>query len=154
MTNAATLLIFHSYYRWVVLMALLTQLPWLLFHAKKGSIFSKEHFFILIAYTLLYDIQLIIGWLLYLNSPLVDAFLKDVGTGVKNRQLRFFGLEHVSMMSLAILLINIATLRVRRKVGSVGIFKSLVKWYLCISLIILTSIPWSSSPLTSRPNFR
>ncbi|KGE15955.1 hypothetical protein [Sphingobacterium deserti] len=154
MMNAATLLLVHSYYRWVVLVAMVIQLYWLLTHARKGSIFSRKHYYVLVAYTLLYDVQLLIGWLLYINSALVDAFLNNISAGVKNRQLRFFGLEHVSMMSLAILLFNVATLRARKKIGKVGIFKSLIKWYLCIYLLILSSIPWSFSPLTSRPNFR
>ncbi|TDS11768.1 hypothetical protein [Sphingobacterium paludis] len=154
MLNAAALLVSHSYYRWLVLLAMLTQLGWLIFHTKKGSQFSKKHYYVLLTFTLLYDVQLIIGWLLYLHSPLVDAFLDDVSAGVKNRQLRFFGLEHVSVMSIAILLFNMVTIRAFKKIGRPNMFKSLLKWHVCIYLLILSSIPWSFSPLTSRPNFR
>lgn len=107
----------------------------------------------MIGLTIIYDIQFFIGWVLYLNSPLVTAFWNDISIGIKTREVRFFGLEHMTMMTLAVMMINIVSLLVKKKVGSNG-FTYLWKRYIWISLMILASIPWSFSPFTNRPNLR
>ncbi|MFD1770569.1 hypothetical protein [Sphingobacterium suaedae] len=152
--DTSYLLILHSYYRWVVLAVMVMQGCWLLVHRSKRTIFSRRHFMILLACTMLYNVQGIIGLLLYCHSPLVKGFLADFGAGVKNRQLRFFGMEHITMMLLALIFINIVTLFCWRKIGQQQTFATISKCYLWIYLMILASIPWSFSPLTSRPNFR
>ncbi|MBA8986693.1 hypothetical protein [Sphingobacterium cellulitidis] len=147
------LLILHSYFRWLVLFALVFQIVWIFINHRKNKVFSSKDYQILIGLTIIYDIQFFIGWVLYLNSPLVTAFWNDISIGIKTRQLRFFGLEHMSMMTLAVMIINIVSLLVKKKVGGNG-FTYLWKRYIWISLMILTSIPWSFSPFTNRPNFR
>ena len=147
------LLIFHSYYRWLVLLALISQLLWLYLNQKNNSIFKINHFKCVVVFTLIYDIQLISGWWLYLNSPIILGFWHDAALGVKNRQLRFFGIEHNTMMTLAVLMINLFTIKVKSKIGENG-FNYLWKRYLWITVFILSSIPWSFSPFTSRPNWR
>ncbi len=152
--DASTLLIFHSYYRWVVLLAMLFQLAWLWWNNRCQTVFLQKHFYIVLGLSILYDIQLLIGFLLYFHSPLVDAFLQNVGLGIKNRQLRFFGLEHASVMSVALLLSNIVAFRCAKKVGQQHVFRYVLRWYIAIYLLVLSSVPWSFSPLTSRPSFR
>lgn len=148
------LLIFHSYYRWLVLLSLALQVIWLGYHYRQKTLFTKQHSQLLILFTILYNIQLIVGWLLFLNSPIVAHFWSDLAIHIKHRQMRFFGMEHVTMMSLAIVLVNISTYVSLKRIGRSGTFTYLFKYYICIFLIVLSSIPWSFSPLTSRPNFR
>ncbi|HLS94267.1 MAG TPA: hypothetical protein VK017_01815 [Sphingobacterium sp.] len=150
----STLLILHSYYRWIVLAVMLFQFSWLLYHRYMGSVFQKKHFNILFSCAIVYNIQLLIGVLLYMHSPLVKAFLNDWTAGLKNRQLRFFGLEHITMMTLALFFSNIITIQSRRRIGTAEGFPFLWRRYIWIFLMILSSIPWSFSPLTSRPNLR
>ncbi len=152
--DVSALLIFHSYYRWVVLLAMLFQLAWLWYNNRRQTVFVHKHLYIVLGLTILYDVQLLIGFLLYCHSPLVDAFLQNVGLGIKNRQLRFFGLEHASVMSVALLLGNIVAIRCAKKVGQQQVFRYVLRWYTAIFLLILSSVPWSFSPLTSRPSFR
>lgn len=147
------LLVFHSYFRWVVLFVLISQLIWLYINQRNKVIFQIKHYQLLIFLTIIYDLQLILGWLLYANSPLVTGFWGNIPESIKNRQLRFFGLEHMTMMTIAIILINYFSFRSKQKIGLHG-FHYLWKRYIWISLIILSSIPWSFSPLTSRPNWR
>ncbi|OYD44251.1 hypothetical protein CHU00_17855 [Sphingobacterium cellulitidis] len=147
------LLILHSYFRWLVLFALVFQIVWIFINHRKNKVFSSKDYQILIGLTIIYDIQFFIGWVLYLNSPLVTAFWNDISIGIKTREVRFFGLEHMTMMTLAVMMINIVSLLVKKKVGSNG-FTYLWKRYIWISLMILASIPWSFSPFTNRPNLR
>lgn len=152
--NSSQLLISHSYFRWIVLTTMLIQGIWMWRNARTNRIVNFNGFKILTICTFIYNIQLLLGWSLYLNSIIVDSFWQDIQKGIKNRQLRFFGLEHMSMMSLAILLINLSTYRVYKGINQGYSFKRLWKLYIWIFLIILSSLPWSFSPLTNRPNFR
>ena len=148
------LLVLHSYYRWIVLLALTLFFLWLYVQHRRKTVFTKPHFYALIGFCILMNIQFLLGLLLYLCSPLVEHFWKDFGAGVKNRQLRFFGMEHVTMMSLAVIFINYYTLKVKHKIGQATAFTYLWKRFRWLLLIILSSVPWSWSPLTSRPNWR
>lgn len=154
MLDSSFILIVHSYYRWIVLVMMLLQAYWIISRYKQEKKFSKIDFKILFVFTTIFNIQLVIGWLLYLNSTLALSFWNDIATNVKHRQIRFFGLEHMSMMTLAIILANIQTYRSYYRINKKEVFKSLFKTYIWIYFIILSSIPWSFSPLTSRPNFR
>ncbi len=151
--NYAHWLIYHSYYRWIVIFALLVQFIWVYIHKRNNHIFVQRHQQVLVFFCLIYNIQLLLGWMLYLSSPLSMSFWADLPASLKNRQVRFFGLEHMSMMTVGIIWMNVLTLLVRKKIGTPA-FTYLWKRYLWIYLIILTSVPWSFSPLTSRPNFR
>lgn len=154
MIDFSQLLIFHSYFRWVVLFIIGIQCLWIFTNNRYDKIFTLTDFKILLFFTLIYDIQLLLGWALYMESALVAGFWQDIAVGIKQRQLRFFGLEHMTMMTLAIILINSSTYRCYKRINTTKGFKKLWRSYLWIYIIILSSIPWSFSPLTSRPNFR
>lgn len=70
------------------------------------------------------------------------------------RQIRFFGMEHITMMMIAITLITIGSAKAKRKTTDEAKFKTMAIWFSIALLLILSSIPWSFSPLTSRPLFR
>ncbi|MFZ4262197.1 hypothetical protein ACFRAE_09145 [Sphingobacterium sp. HJSM2_6] len=120
---------------------------------RRNKVFNKQDYQILQGFIGIFNIQFLLGWLLFFNSPLSMAFWGDVGTHLKNRELRFFGLEHISMMSLGIIWMNILGSKSKTKIGVLH-FNYLFKKLCWIYLIILSSIPWAFSPLTSRPHFR
>ncbi|WKK60336.1 hypothetical protein [Sphingobacterium sp. BN32] len=151
--NYSHWLLYHSYYRWIVLIAMLIQIVWIYINHRNKTTFEIKHYQWLVLFCMLYNIQLVLGWMLYLTSPISNAFWDDLPATLKNRQLRFFGLEHMSMMTLGIVLMNTLTFLVKKKVGTPA-FTYLWKRYIFIYIIILASVPWSFSPLTSRPNFR
>ena len=151
--NYIDLLITHSYYRWLVLLLLFIQFVWIWRHKNLNSIYTSTHFKIHLFITSLINIQLLIGWILFFNSPLAMGFWEQLPSSLKHRQFRFFGLEHMSMMSLGIFLSNIYCFKAYQYIGT-KYFKKLWIPYLWIYFILLSSIPWSFSPLTSRPNFR
>jgi len=97
---------------------------------------------------------LIIGLWLYFISPIVAYFLYNFSTAVHNRQVRFFGMEHVTMMLTGIILITIGSAKAKRKTTDKEKFKTMAIWFTIALLVILSSVPWSFSPLVSRPLFR
>jgi hypothetical protein len=149
-----TLLALHSLTRWLVLSSLIFAIisgyrGWLL--AKPYSKFDNavRHITATVAH-----IQLVLGTWLYLISPIVSYFLHNFSTAVHERAIRFFGMEHITMMLIGITVITIGSAKAKRKTIDREKFKTMALWFTVALLIILSSVPWSFSPLISRPNFR
>jgi hypothetical protein len=129
----------HSGLRWVVLLLLLAVLV-----TAFGGLGGKKEFtegnrktalFAMIAYHL----QWTIGLVLYFTSPLVsfaEGFMKDTN-------LRFYGVEHIAGMTIAMVLITIGHKKAKdASRESRARFKSLAVFYGISLLVILASIPW------------
>ncbi|MCR8557655.1 hypothetical protein KXD93_08375 [Mucilaginibacter sp. BJC16-A38] len=148
------ILALHSLVRWFVLISLL----FAIYRAYRGWLFNKsfgkfDNSVRLVTATIAH-IQLTIGVWLYFISPIVSYFLHNFHEAVHERQIRFFGMEHVTMMLIAITLITIGSAKAKRKVTDKEKFKCMAIWFTIALLVILSSIPWSFSPLISRPSFR
>lgn len=87
-------------------------------------------------------------------SPMVNYFLKNFKDAVHMRDIRFFGMEHITMMVIAVTVITIGSLKVKRRNTDQEKFRTTLIWFLVAFVIIVLSIPWSFSPFTSRPLFR
>lgn len=148
------LLALHSLMRWLVLLSLLTAI----FIGFRGWFqqrnFSKYDNFIRHTTATITHIQLLIGLSLYFISPVVDYFLHHFKEAVHERQIRFFGMEHITVMIIAIVVITIGSAKAKRKQTDKEKFKTMTIWFSIGLLLIITSIPWQFSPLTSRPYFR
>lgn len=149
-----TLLALHSLTRWLVLGSLI----FALFRAYRGWLFkkpfSKIDNIVRIVSATVAHVQLVLGLTLYFVSPIVNYFLHNFGIAVRERNIRFFGMEHVTMMLVAITLITIGSVKTKHKPTDEQKFKTMAIWYTIAFVIIFLSIPWSFSPFTSRPNFR
>ena len=148
------LLALHSLVRWLVLVGMLMAIfrgysGWL-FHRK----FSKFDNTIRVSTTTVAHIQLVLGICLYVISPVVRYFLQYFKQAVHQREIRFFGMEHITMMLIAIVLITIGSVKAKRQPTDKQKFKTMAIWYTIALIIILSSIPWQFSPLISRPYFR
>lgn len=137
------LLILHSWLRWAVLAAGIAAI------ARGGSGNQSAGKW----YTTFLDTQMLIGLLLYFGfSPITGAALEDFGAAMRVPQLRYFAVEHVFGMLIAIALAHVGRARVRkaapeRKARTAAIFYGL-------SLVaLLASIPWPGMP-AGRPLFR
>ncbi|MES2376829.1 MAG: hypothetical protein V4553_09635 [Bacteroidota bacterium] len=150
----STLLALHSLTRWLVLGSLL----FAIFRAYRGWLLKKpwlklDDFTRHVAATMAH-IQFCLGVTLYFISPIVNYFLHNFSTAVHERSIRFFGMEHVTMMLIGIGIISTVSAKAKNKPADIQKFKFLAIWYTIALLVILSSIPWSFSPLISRPNFR
>ncbi|TJZ62736.1 hypothetical protein FAZ15_00015 [Sphingobacterium olei] len=149
-----TLTFYHSFMRWLVLASLLLAL----YRAYKGyfstSAFSKldnaiRHWTATIAH-----IQLMIGMILYFQSPLVKYFLANFKTAAQDFNMLFFGLIHSSLMLISIVLITIGSAVAKRKETDKAKFKTMMIWFTIALVIIFIAIPWPFSPFSSRPYMR
>jgi len=80
-------------------------------------------------------IQLLIGLILYVMSPKVDFSM------IGDKLYRFYTVEHILMMIIAIALITIGRVR-SRKVEAGAKHRTILYFYAMGLILILVSIPW------------
>lgn len=150
----STLLFLHSITRWLVVVSLL----YAVYRAYKGYVskspFSKTDDTVRHLTATIAHIQLIIGILIYTQSPLVKYFWSDFKEATQNIDTLFFGLLHLLLMLVAITVITIGSALAKRKTTDREKFKTMLSWFLVAFIIILLAIPWPFSPLAGRPYFR
>ena len=148
------LLTIHSIFRWLVLLSLL----FAIYRGFRGWLgeksFTKFDNTVRHWTATIIHIQLMIGVWLYVISPIVRYFFSNFSEAIHIRDIRFFGMEHITMMLLAIVIISIGSAKAKRKPTDVEKFKTMAIWYTVGLVVILANIPWSFSPLISRPDFR
>lgn len=144
----------HSLVRWLVLISLLVSI----FRSYQGWMGRKTYGRFdekLRSNTVsIAHLQLMIGAWLYIVSPVTNWFIHNFSEGVRMREIRFFGMEHVTMMFIAIVVITIGGSKAKRKTSDLEKFRTQAIWFSIGLLIILSSIPWAFSPLVHRPWFR
>lgn len=88
-------------------------------------------------------IQLLIGYLLYfVTSPLVKAAHADMGAAMKDAALRFWAVEHLVGMTIAIVLITIGRNRFKKAPTDFRKLRSTAIYFSLGLLMMLATIPW------------
>ena len=150
----STVLVLHSWLRWLVLASLLLAI----FRAYQGwfvkTTFTRLDNFVRHWTATIAHMQLVFGLWLYIISPITDYFLHNFEDVVHRREFRFFGMEHSLMMLTAVVIVTIGSAAAKRRQTDIEKFKTMAIWFTAGLLIILTSVPWGFSPFTSRPYFR
>lgn len=149
-----TLLVLHSYGRWLVLIALLMVLQRVYFCWKYGSLISQLDAYVRVIALVVAGVQITTGLALYFISPVVAYFYTRFPETIHLREVRFFGMEHSSMMLTGLLVFLWVLIRFYRPQTDNLRYKKATRWLTLALFIILTSIPWSFWPLVSRPLFR
>jgi hypothetical protein len=147
-------LILHSLIRWLVLLAGIvtvvraitgwrTGRPWTLADDRAGARFMMA-----------FDLQMLLGLLLYfLLSPITRAAMQDFGGAMANSAMRFWAVEHIFGMLVAMVLTHIGRARVRRVTSDTRKHKLAAIFFTLALLTILASIPWPGT-VAGRPLLR
>ena len=150
----SSLLVLHSWFRWLVLVCLIFAVCRAYLGWRSNKPFTKLDNFSRHATATIAHIQFTFGLTLYFISPIVSYFLHHFGEAVHLREIRFFGLEHIIMMTSAITMITIGSIKAKRKNTDREKFRTMVIWYSIGLFLILASIPWGILFLVSRPLLR
>jgi cytochrome bd-type quinol oxidase subunit 2 len=150
----STLLFLHSIGRWLVLISLL----YAILRAYKGYRFSLpftkrdnaiRHWTATIAH-----LQLMIGMVLYSQSPLIKMFFSRSTHENESSEPLFFAIIHLAIMMVAIIVITIGSALAKRKGSDQEKFTVMLYWFAAALLLIFLAIPWPFSPLAHRPYLR
>lgn len=148
-----TLLFLHSWLRWVVLilavlLVLVGLVRWSRADADTKLVDKLSGMFV---GTL--DLQFLIGLILYFIAPTVRTLFADFGAGMGDRVIRFWGVEHIFGMLVAVVLSHIGRVKIKRAPDAVGKHRAAAIWIGIALLIMLLTIPWPGMP-QGRPLFR
>jgi hypothetical protein len=148
------LLVVHSLLRWVVLAAGLVAFgravagmrgrrPWTTGDDRAGQLFVG-----------MLDLQFLIGIALYLVfSPITRAAFQDFGAAMGSPMLRFWAVEHLFGMVIAVALAHVGRVRVRKTTDPVRRHKLTAIFFGLALVAIFATIPWPGMP-AGRPLFR
>jgi hypothetical protein len=133
----------HSVLRWVVLIAGLAAAgkalagwlgkhPWVKLDDQLGMFMTVNM-----------DVQLVVGLLLYfVFSPLTRAGFAGFASAMSDPVLRFFLVEHLSVMLVAVVLTHMGRALSRRASGEAAKHQRAAIFYTLAMLAVLISIPW------------
>jgi hypothetical protein len=132
----------HSIGRWIVLVLLLFAIINSLLAGNRPYIRSDNRLGLLL--TIFADLMLLIGIYLYFVGPFGYGLITEKGMGavMKDPTSRFFAVEHLAGMLIAIVLIHIGKAQGKRPIGDRAKHRRTMIFYLVALLIILASIPW------------
>lgn len=126
----------HSGLRWVVLLLLVAAIVWA-FQAWKGgrSSASKLPFYAMTAM----NVQFLLGLALYI---FLSPYVRFEAGVMKDPLLRFYTVEHITMMVIAIALVSVGYSRAKKAASDAGKGKTIFIFYLIGLIVILAAIPW------------
>jgi hypothetical protein len=137
-------LMLHSIFRWILLLSLTVTLIKYIAGWIGNQPWKKTDNILGIVFTSLMDLQLITGLALYFFlSPVTKSVLSDFGAAMKDADLRFYAVEHLSMMLIAVVLVHIGRAKSKKAKVDRNKFKTASIFFLIALVLMVAAIPWS-----------
>lgn len=138
----------HSLLRWFALLCIIISIFTSLRGMTQNRIFGKEANRWSLLTLIMFHLQLLIGLVLYF----AQGWYTQVGN-MSDKIVRFFAVEHMAGMVIAIALVTIGRVSIK-KVPSYKAKHKRIFWFFLIALIItIASIPWPFREGIARPWF-
>lgn len=130
----------HSGLRWVVLILVLVTIFKAFSGMSGNKTFTAGDKKLALFALMSVHIQLLLGLILYVMVITADGF--DFGASMKDPLLRFFSVEHITGMLIAVALITVGYSKSKRASSDKLKFKNLAIFFTIGLIIILAMIPW------------
>ena len=150
----AIFLLIHSWNRWLALLALVatTALAWQGWLA--GKPYTKRYTMLRSATVGLNHLQIMFGFVLYFQSPLVEYFRSDIQGGLRIPEVAFFGVIHISVMLIAALVLTVGGAIARRGTTDAKRFRTVAIFFTIALALIMLAMPSPISFIVQRPWMR
>jgi len=100
------------------------------------------------------DLQMLLGLLLYLVlSPTMEAIRQNFGAAMQDRVARFWAVEHISMMLMAVILVHVGRVLARKAKTPEARRTRLLVCFGIATLAMIAATPWPGMS-NGRPLFR
>lgn len=143
MTAYTALLQAHSGFRWLVLLLLVVVLIKSLIGLFAGSGYAKFDKIMTSSLVGFMDLQFLLGMILYFISPIAkEARSHGFGTMMAESELRFWGMEHLLVMILAIAAAHIGSAITKKAEDASVKFRFQSIFFGVSLLLVLFGIPW------------
>ncbi len=128
----------HSALRWVILITLIFAVLKHFLGKKDGRNYSPLDKRMALIPLILAHIQLLVGLVLYFGK----GYNKFVENTMTNAVSRFWAVEHIGGMILAVILITIGFSKAKKIADNKKRFSKIFVFYLIALILMLVSIPW------------
>lgn len=91
------------------------------------------------------DVQLLLGLILYFISPLLQTAFQNFGGAMGNTVMRFFAVEHIFLMIVAVVLAHVGRALSKKAVEPAKKHRMAAIFFGLAILAILFAIPWPFS---------
>jgi len=143
-----TALIVHSWIRWVALIAAIGAA----FAALRKQDGTAERWGLIAITTI--DLQMLLGLLLYLAlSPNTAAIMNNFAGAMKDPTARFWAVEHVASMFLAVIVAHVGRVLARKATSPEAKRKRTLICFAIAALFMIIGMPWPGRP-GGRPLLR
>jgi membrane protein DedA with SNARE-associated domain len=124
----------HSGLRWVAFILIL----FAIYNSITAKEFTKREKLINLFSMVSLHTQLLLGLVLYFISPRISF----ASGWMENASFRFYGMEHLAGMLIAVALITIGYVKSKKGTSPAAIYKPIKLFYMIGLILILASIPW------------
>jgi hypothetical protein len=133
----------HNLFRWLVLIVIVLAVVFAFIGWFKKRDWTKKDNITGLILTIFMDIQFLVGIILYaFVSPLTKAAFSDFGAAMKNSALRFYAVEHILLMIIALVLVHIGRSKSKKAVAPWKKHRVAAIYYGIALVLILAAIPW------------
>jgi hypothetical protein len=139
---ASTLLIIHSYLRWLVLAAGLVAVVKMANGYARQAAYEPSDARISRIFVGVFDLQFLVGLILYGVSPLTRGAMKDMSTAMTDPHVRFFVAEHPLLMFIALCVAHASVVFARKAPTHRAKFMRSALGFAFSLGLILAGIPW------------
>lgn len=136
-------LLLHSLARWAIVILGLVAIVRALLGAGGGKRWASLDDRLGMGFTSVLDLNLLLGLLLYfVFSPITTAAMKDFGAAMSQSGVRFFAVEHILLMIVAVIVAHIGRARAKKAAADAGKYRATLIFFGIAMLVILAAIPW------------
>lgn len=133
----------HNMFRWLVLIVIVLAVVFAFIGWFNKRDWNKKDNTTGLILTIFMDIQFLVGIVLYaFVSPLTKAAFNNFGAAMKNADLRFYAVEHILLMIIALVLVHIGRIKTKKAVAPWKKHRAATIFYGIALLLILAGIPW------------
>ncbi len=133
---------FHSWVRWAVVLAGAFALIRCASGWASRRAWSPADSSAALVFTIVLDVQLLLGIWLYAISPFTTGAMSGFGNAMRTPELRYWAVEHPFGMLIAIALAHVGRVRIRKVAGEVAKQRAATIFFGLALALILFSIPW------------
>ena len=139
------ILFLHSWLRWAILLLALVNI-YKSFVGIKGSIsYGKGENGLAAAFVGCIHLTFLLGLILYFISPYAYQAFGGSESVMKNATLRFWAVEHLFVMILAVAAATIGKAKAKRAAEDKDKFKAQLIFFTIALVLMLSRIPWSEA---------
>ena len=132
----------HSGLRWLVLAAIVGAIVKSAISLSSGKAYDALDNKLSLFALIFSHVQLLIGLALYMGRGWITIMMDDPGTAMKESGIRFWAVEHIFGMLVAIALITIGRIVCKKAATDEAKFKKVMIFFSIGLLIMLATIPW------------